>query len=576
MLTTRSGLFALDNNGFTALARVDTGRITETFNTNDKITSVIIRDENVAYFSVKGDGIYATSNRWKNFKLIQSAGDPNLLSVFGSMLFANFSSVLQYSDDGATFHQAGGFLPTDTVSAAEAFSLQTAVAVTGKKLYRSLDGGKNWFMVLDGLVRTNSIYVDRTHKIIYIGGSKLMKSLDSGKSWQTLTNVFYNLAGPVVGSRDCSGTFYIASDPLTHGVIYRSVDQGKFFQEAGPGMPSLTHLKKAVVLDRGSTFFWLDTVGLLYYVRDGIDGVITDSVRDRIIIEPDTGVRYSLCNNLAATSFGVSLLFDQCTGIILDSLKQIKPAPQFAAKFIPGLINDTTIRIAFTYKPALAGRDTAHYRLKFHSPLTGNIEQVFFDVTGSANGGSPELLLSSSDLAYAPTYVDSARKLSVTISNIGCDTLRIDTIFSTNPAIFVGESKNFPLKIVPGKNIQYVVTFSPHFEGDYLESLDIETNSGARFISMSGKGIVRATKSVPVFAEEEGIRIYPNPANNFFTINSVRPLPERIVIRDLLGREVLTLKSNGAFNFVCDLHSLCNGYYVIDLEGSFQKIIIAH
>ncbi len=493
-------------------------------------------------------------------------------------MLANLSTSLNYSSDGINFLPSQGILTSDTVIAAEFYSSQNAFAVSGKNAYRSTNGGKNWFVILDTLHTRNSIYIDRTHSALYIGGSEIVKSIDSGATWQTLSSIFFIPTGPVIGVRDCSGTFYLAPDAATHGSLYRSIDQGRFFQEAGPAIFSSVALKKGVVLDRGSTIFWLDQSGLIGVVRDGIDSVVSDSVADRVIIQPDSSIRNSLCNNAPPTQFGVSVSYDQCTGIILDSLKQIGANSSFSAKFNPGFLGDTaSIRISFTYRATHAGFDTAHYRLKFHSSITGNIEQKFFDLIALGIAGSPDISLSENELDFPATGLDSMHKLTVTITNSGCDTLLIDTMTSTNPAIFIPDLHKFPTLLAPGKNIQETVSFNPHLSGDYLESLDIETNIGARFITLRGTG--KTTQTNYVYIPEEGneIRVYPNPVQNDVCIWSTHSLPKNIFIRDLLGKEIMQLQTGEERMIIYHLHSLTAGIYILDFgDGKFERIVLTH
>src|SRR5262249_35452680 len=158
-------------------------------------------------------------------------------------------------------------------------------AVADSNLYRSNDGGANWYLVLDTLKLTRSIYIDHTHKYIYAGGANLMRSADSGVHWTELSSLFFQpLIGQVIGTNDCSGVFYLGPDRINRGELLRSVNFGKFFQSVGPANFASTRMVKGVVLDRGSTFFWLDSSGLISLSTVGIDYTITDSVKDRVII----------------------------------------------------------------------------------------------------------------------------------------------------------------------------------------------------------------------------------------------------------------------------------------------------
>jgi hypothetical protein len=581
MLTTRLGLLAINDNGYHAISKYDNGILTDVFTAENFINSLIIRDQNKAYFSVTGLGIFEASNKWKNYNLIFPVSNANIFAVQGDQILANIDGVLSLSNNGGVdFSAAKGIAVTDTVIAAEFFSTKTALAVTGKKLYRSLDGGGNWNLVSPNPRKMNSIYVDHSHKAVYIGGERLIKSFDSGATWQNINSIFFDsLPGPVLGSRDCSGTFYIGPDALTHGSeLLRSVDQARFFQDAGASMFSSIRLRKAVIMDRGSTFFYLDSSGLLGIVRDGIDSTVTDSVRDRIQVVEDSAVTNSLCPGTTPTSFTVSVRFDQCTGIFLDSLKQIDLNPSFSAKFTQSLLTDAAaLGIPFVFHANHSGPDTAHYRLKFHSPITGNIEQKFFDVTGFGKAGSPELSIAESQLHFPQTKADSVSILTLTINNPGCDNLIIDTTFSTNTAVFSVGTKAYPLFIAPGKQGIFAVTFTPHIAGEYLESLELHTNAGNRFITLRGSTNEEINTGGVKFKSQTSFKAYPNPTGNILHITSSDKLPKVIIIRDLLGREMTQYYTGGKNEVHLDLHALADGLYIIDLGGSnFERILIRH
>ncbi|MEI8135634.1 MAG: hypothetical protein WCH46_11280 [bacterium] len=580
MLTTRTGAFAINDGGYHAIAKYENGKITDVFVAGDLISSVLIKDGNTVFFSVKNDGIYQSSNSWKNYTNIFPEPSATLLAVGNGLMLANLGTQLNYSSDGgATFIPSSGIPVTETITTAEVLNAGIAFALTGKKLYRTMDGGKTWITLLDTLVQTNTIYIDRTRNYIYIGGSRLLRSPDNGGHWDNITSLFFDvLPGPVIGAKDCSGAIYIGPDKATHGSdMYRSVDQGHFFQIAGPTSFSSIRMRKGVVLDRGSTIFYLDSSGLLSVVRDGIDSVISDSVRDRLVIQADTAVNNSLCPGTPATSFAASLIFDQCTGIVLDSLKQTPLSATFTAKFTPGFLGDTTVTIPMSFHATHSGPDTVHYKLKFHSPTTGNIETKFFDVVGFGVAGSPDIKLSTTEIDFPQTGIDSTHKQTLTISNPGCDLLVIDSVISSNPAVYLIEPKNYPLKIVPGKSNSVAITFNPHLEGEYLESAEIASNVGNKFVTLKGTATTHPVEGVRIFSEKYNIRIAPNPAQKIISLASDFALPQHLFLRDVLGREVLPIETGKTNNCLIDVSNFPNGYYFLDFgDGRGERIVIQH
>jgi hypothetical protein len=583
MLTSRTGLVAITDKNFSGVSKYVNGVLTSVFtapNAQSKlITAVIIKDQSFAYISVQGDGLYEASKTWTTYTNIYSDADLYLLAVNDMQILANLEQKLNYSSDGGmNFHMVNGIALTDTVLAIEYYNPKIVLALTGKHLYRSGDGGQNWALILDTLKETRTFYIDHTHRLTYIGGSHLMLSPDSGATWQNITSLFFDtLRGPITGARDCSGNFYVGPSQAGNNMI-RTVSQGKFFQDAGPSFGGSIALKKGIVFDRGSTFFFQDSLsGIIAVVHDGIDSTITDSVRDRIQVIEDSGIVNSLCPGVQAASFNVSLTYDQCTGINLQSLIQVIPNPGFIGKLTPGFLDDATIRIPFTYHATHPGPDTAHYVLQFQSPVTQNTEKKFFDVIAFGKAGSPELSVSSKELDFPVTDVDSSSKLSLTLSNPGCDTLVIDSAVSTNPAVYQISQAAYPIKIAPGKSVVITATFTPHAEGEYLESLEIGANTGGRFITLLGftphvvNGVVISSQA------DQKIRIYPNPADNKITIHSENPLPKKIIMRDLLGREVIQLFTDGTSEFKFSAQSLTPGYYLLDFGNTqSERIIIAH
>jgi hypothetical protein len=581
MLNARAGLLAITDKNFSGVSKYVNGVLTNVFVTpvpqSRLITALLIKDQNAAYISVTGDGLYEATNGWNNFSNIYSDPDLFLLAVNDKEVLVNLEKKLNYSSDGgASFHSTHGISPTDTVVAVEYYSGKTALALTGKHLYRSADGGQNWTLILDSLIGARTFYIDHTHGISYIGSSKLLSSADSGVNWGSITSLFFDsLPGPISGARDCSGNFYIGPSRAGNN-MYRTVNGGKFFQDAGSSWSGSTALKKGIVFDRGSTIFFLDSnSGILTVVHDGIDSTITDSVRDRIKILEDSGITNSLCPGVQPVSFNVSLTYDQCTGIDLQSLTQVTTNAAFTAKLTPGFLGNATIAIPFTYRAARPGPDTVHYVLQFQSPVTQNTEKKFIDVIAFGKSGSPELSLSNTELDFPVTKVDTTTKLSLVISNPGCDNLVVDSAISTNPAVYVITAAKFPITVTPGKSTTITAAFSPHIEGEYLESLEIGTNVGSRYITLLGF-TPHSVQGVVPSDEVQRLRIYPNPADKSMTL-SATTLPKNIFIRDLLGREALHLTTAGTSEFTFSVESLPSGIYILDTGISkLERIIIAH
>ncbi len=572
MATTKKGLVAI-NDGTLLVAKYNNGSIDGLYTPNGIVTSIIIRDTNIAYFSVLGDGIYEASARWTVFTKIRDANRCDMLLVYGTTLVAMIEQKIYYSHDGITFNPSVGIDASDSISAVEAYSSSTLIATADSVIYRSLDGGITWTKALTKISSIWSLYSDHANKIMYAGGSQLLQSIDSGATWKPLSSIFFDLTGPVVGTRDCSGVFYLGaySHPV-RGELLRSVNFGKFFQDVGPAYLSLIHLRKGVVLDRGSTVFWLDSGGVFSVSHDGVDSVISDNVRDRVAIGIDTILHNSLCTNAVISSATLRIRYDQCTGIWLDSLKQVEINSAFKLNFTPQFVSDSEIKISYSFRATHEGEDSVRYRLRFHSPITGNLESLIFTLRGIGDGSSAIVSLSQTLLDYGKTGIDSLKKRSITLSNTGCDTLLILDISSSNSALFQNSSKAVPIKLLPGENTLVTISFTPHVEGDYLESITVVTSVGTRFITVRGSAskngsgdtldAVRAHTS-PTY------QLFPNPANNTLSISNLSAIPSRVIsCYDILGRlynPQIVFSDNT--NTTLDISPLPPGKYVLCIDA---------
>ncbi len=571
MATTKKGLIAI-NDGTVLVAKYTNGTIDGLFTPNGIVSSIIIRDTNIAYLSVLGDGIYEASARWTNFTKIQDANRCEILLVYRTTLIVMIEQKIYYYD-GGIFKPSVGIDATDSISAVEAYSTSTLIATADSAIYRSLDGGATWTKTLTNISSIWSLYSDHVNKIMYAGGKQLLKSLDSGATWKPLSSIFFDLTGPVVGSRDCSGVFYLGaySHPV-RGELLRSVNFGKFFQDVGSAYLSLIHLRKGVVLDRGSTVFWLDSGGVFSVSHDGVDSVITDSVRERIAIGIDTIIHNSLCTNAGNSNATFRIRYDQCTGIFLDSLKQLELNSAFKLNFAPQFVSDSEIKISYSFRANHEGDDSVRYRLRFHSPITGNLESLIFTLRGVGDGSSAILSLSQTLIEYGKTGIDSLKKRTVTLTNTGCDTLTIFDINSSSSVLFQITSKVLPINLLPGESTPITISFTPHTEGDYLESITMTTSVGTRFLTVRGSASKNAGGDTL-----DGVReysaltpaLYPNPASTIlFISNTISNFSSNISCYDLLGRSYKPqILSSDNTNTKIDITMLPPGRYVLCIDS---------
>jgi hypothetical protein len=582
MLTTRIGLVGMTLHLQSILARYDSGTLTGFTNTLGPINSIVVRDTDVAYLSIEGDGIYRATNHWSILTKLVDADQSSVLCVRDNTVIALVNGSLKCSLDGTLFFTANGTEPLNPVTAVEAITSKLLIGVGGNLIYRSINSGATWTTVLDTSVLFNSVYIDTARQICYAGGSGLLRSLDNGLRWDPISSLFFTpLSGAVIGSRDCSGTFYLGPDSTIHGELYRSINQGKFFQNVGPAFLSSTKLKKAVVLDRGSTIFWLNKSDLLSVTHIGIDSAIPDLVRDRVIYKTDTTLHSSLCINAPVAQGTFSLSYDQCTGIFLDSLIPTPFNPAFSISFRPQLLTDTTLPFTITFKAKQVGLDSGTFRIRYHSPTTQNVENVIFTVHGFGETSGAFLSLPKTSVEFGTVGVDSVRKRTITFSNLGCDTLMIDSIVTSSKTYFPIDEKIYPIPLLEGKNYSFEVRFTPNAEGEYLEAITLATSLGTRYITLHGfaakNGSTDTTEESVVDTKPHSIKLFPNPAHSSVLISGIEQEDiSDLTVIDVLGNRhspVILNRTDDAL--MLDLSSLPPGNYLImsSALGLRQKII---
>lgn len=569
MLTTRLGLIAT-NDAARVLGKWDNGTFLGVYIPNGEVNSIVIEDNDVAYASIKGDGIYQSSSGWSSWTKIADAVNSRIVTARGGQIFILKGSELWFRT-GGSFVQSSGIPSSDSVRDVAIVSAQTSYALSATRLFRTNNGGKDWSVVIDTVRTGQTLYYDTTHHILYIGAKLPLRSLDNGNTFLPMTSIFFfSTSGAVFGTRDCSGTFYIGPDSAEHLEMYRSTSHGKYIQEVGSAIFLSYRYVKCVILDRGSTFFWLDKSGILSVSRDGCDGTIPDSVANYILFHSDSTIVNSVCAGASASSFSLKVRYDLCNKIILDSLVLTKPNPSFSFSFSPKTIADTEISIAGTFRAKNIGFDSVQLRLSYHSTITNLRESK--DITVYAEGISDNAVLSipQESIAFGRVRVDDLKKDTITLMNIGCDTLRIDSIQSSFPALFFIEQKNYPVFILPDKSVSVAVEFSPKSEGDFLESAALWTNLGRTFITLTGTGYLDPVVSVRTSPRRTAL-VFPNPTQGMLTITSRRDC--KCVIVDVFGNHVFTTALSFGHNQL-DLSQLPNGIYTIVMDGTLHKIAI--
>ncbi len=120
------------------------------------------------------------------------------------------------------------------------------------------------------------------------------------------------------------------------------------------------------------------------------------------------------------------------------------------------------------------------------SPTGWGIYQI--DLGG---GGTPVISISPNAFDFGNVAIGQSPYFQLTVSNIGTDTLRIDTFFISNTA-FSHQVISFPVFIAPSSAISYWVYFTPTAFQLYTGNLGIVSNDPVRetvYVSLRGQGV---------------------------------------------------------------------------------------
>ncbi|MDP4198334.1 MAG: T9SS type A sorting domain-containing protein [Bacteroidota bacterium] len=555
--------------------RIDDSVLTGVFSAPDVVTGIVIQDSVNAWATVNGIGLFhGRQHLWTLWTLSSSRSNLTLLHATPSHLFVYSDSQLYYTRDGSTFTLASGIPRGDSIRAMDHISDTTIFAVSQTTIYRSTNFGAAWQVVKSGINACQSIFADAIHSVVFAGGDTVRRSTDGGLTWQSIgvppPFSWERISGTVMGSHDCMGTLFVTDNTGLDFNTIRSTDQARTMVDVGIAPPSMRVLVRGWTFDRGSIFWWWDTTQLLAVSHDGLDSSITRSISPYISVQADS-LFDTLCGPQVNFPINIHIASSVCTGIRLDSITLIRSIGKIAKKkLLTDSLTGTSANTSLTYTPTDAGEDSVMLRLWYHGGEWGLREHTDFAIVVET-GAEPAVFGPVSDLDFGTVSVDSPQIRSFAIANQGCAILRVDSVVSTSPDVFIVNTPAMPARLGADSAITVYVRFAPQASGLALESIEIGTNAGHRFIAAQGFGL-KTSSSVEQAGDVGSGILVPNPANTFVSIRNSKPSDAPIVIYDLLGRMVLQGTSKHG---TVDVSTLPEGTYVIRIGQFVSRIVIA-
>jgi hypothetical protein len=203
--------------------------------------------------------------------------------------------------------------------------------------------------------------------------------------------------------------------------------------------------------------------------------------------------------------------------------------------------------------------------------ITNQTETKTATITARGISGPAELSLNTDNISYGILDTGEHSIKSVSVLNMGCEAFHIDSVISSLPEIFSVSGYVFPLYVLGGSRAYFNIVFTPDAKRKYLESLEIYTSEGIRYVTLSGEGTFDpGTTSVTVpMPELPSIRVSQNVlrGSDALEIISNEDHAQTVSIYTISGEcmERLTLEPHVLRSI--DLFRYANGKYFVVARG---------
>ncbi len=550
-----------------------------------EITDVSIVDQNLAFMVVKDSGVYQSAKGWTEWSRLDTITTMKFLITTPWAIVGQSSKGTRFLFQGK-FYFASGLDQTEPLLAIDYLSDSTLIGVSAFKVFRSTNFGRDWKEIHEFPdPGTGSIYIDRERSTIYFGGTRALSySTNGGTNWITMnqTGGGQSTHGQVYGTPDCTGTFYVVGSDLEFPDILISRTQGEFFQLVGSNPGHIgTPPKKLIAFNRGNTLYWQEpilpgantTKGALWYSVDGADGSAIDSAAYYMSLAVQNDNLFRICRE---PSKAVTVTFTNidCIPLLIDSIRQLSGNGQLfpdVSKFT--VTDDAVTTRTFTYNnnKTILGWDTVRMVAYLHSSEGIRRESINFAVIVRTVSDPAKMTANVSDIEFGEVKIDGEKSVPFSITNTGCDVLRIDSLRSSYPEIFtIVSSKTFPITLAKNSKADFSVKFKPNEEGPFLEAIEIGSNGGHEFISLYGIGAKTPTVSVEREDDEPRISFYPNPFVESVVIENA-PVGSAITVHDIHGRALLSMTSIDVRS-ILNLNAASSGTYVLSVGSRRYKL----
>jgi outer membrane protein assembly factor BamB len=160
---------------------------------------------------------------------------------------------------------------------------------------------------------------------------------------------------------------------------------------------------------------------------------------------------------------------------------------------LPHTINAGNVAgIPVIFKPTRKGQHTATLLVYNNDPAHNPLPIVLIGIgTDTICDGPPQIAVNPTALEYGEVPVNNIVSQSLTISNTGCDTLRVTDMSNSLPVIFHVNAADKKFNLARGEQRVVSVFFAPAAEVPYIDTLRIvnnDTSKGTVLVPLNGRG----------------------------------------------------------------------------------------
>jgi len=409
-----------------------------------------------------------------NFSGVRATSSAIDVTDFGSSLYLSTNGGTAFSPTVGP-HTNGLDFVDNLHGAASGFVSLFAFSADGGLTWQNAAGNVNEAFGMYGFQGT-SIFVAAAEESSSMSVPSLIyRSSDFGASWSVLNTLPFKITGGIAGS---NGALYIQRMDMTGTGLYRSLDSGRSWAAIG-GPGNLWDTRIAAI---GCTLYAFDSHGGVYKSTDagiGVCSLAQDSITLAATLCDSTRMIHSFNNPHPGDSVFV------LDARILDSTRPPVTTQAFGIDSIPLLplllTGDDSMGFTLHWYPRLlrstAGRDSSLLRIITLDIRLNEKDTFLIPIRLIALETDPRY--SSNILLHAgAVLLCHAVDTSVTIRNLGCDTLWIesDSLNSSSSWSLTdsfGTTRHFPIGILPDSVLRLPLQFQPNGSGPSVDTLTI-------------------------------------------------------------------------------------------------------